>query len=236
MAKDDDGDPPKRALTRANALEHPVALAKEQKLLLQEALIEGAKTVDTMESAIVEYGRWLLLHVFEDDSAVALDDRTGNPVWLELLRRAGGPTLKLNGKSLNVAIRIAAHDRRITSETFRSLDYHRKELLLPLRDDARLVEAAKHVSSLKLSQNATQSYVDELRKAGGKPPEPRLTPARLLARVNATRARLAVPKGKKHIEKLAAELSKEQRAELNAAIRALIDDARELAVLLRSSR
>jgi hypothetical protein len=157
----------KRTRSRALALESALPLDKTQKLLLQEALLEGAKAVEVIEQTVIGYGRWLLLHVFDDDTTAALDDRSENVVWLELLRRAGGPTLKLGEKALYNCLRIAAYDRRITAESFRELDYARKELLLPLREERRLSHAAQHVSALKLSQAATKTYVDSNRSGVG---------------------------------------------------------------------
>jgi hypothetical protein len=210
-----------------------VPLDRAKRTLLQEALLEGAKVVEIVEQTVVGYGRWLLLHLFDDDSTAALDDKSDNLVWLELLRRAGGPTLKLSAKTLYNALRVAAYDRRITAESFRQLDFGRKELLLPLKEDRRLSRAAQHVSTMKLSQTATKTYVEALRREDGTPPAARLTAAALLSRIKSSRARLAVPKGKK-LEKVVAALGKEERASFRTELTALIDDARDLLDLLRS--
>ena len=37
--------------------------------------------------SLVAYGRWIVLHVFDDDAGAALDGKTDNAVWKELLRR-----------------------------------------------------------------------------------------------------------------------------------------------------
>ena len=79
------------------------------------------------------YGRWILEAVFRDDASAALDEKTKNPVWVGLVRRAGGPTLRVSRRVLYVAVAIAANDRRITDQAWRGLDGGRKELLLPLR-------------------------------------------------------------------------------------------------------
>ena len=55
-----------------------------------------------IEDAMVDLGRWLLVHVFRDDSTAALEGRRDNAVWRELLARAGGPTLKLPQQALQV--------------------------------------------------------------------------------------------------------------------------------------
>ena len=49
-------------------------------------------------------------------------------MWQELVRRAGGPTLRISKHMLYVAVRLAAYDKRITDQTWRGLDPGRKEL------------------------------------------------------------------------------------------------------------
>ncbi|MBI5514010.1 MAG: hypothetical protein HY909_09600 [Deltaproteobacteria bacterium] len=86
------------------------ALDDAQRKLLAEALRRAEETRDAVEGALVGLGRWLLVQVFDDDAAAALDGRHQNPVWRELLRRAGGPTLRLSERVLCVALHVAAHD------------------------------------------------------------------------------------------------------------------------------
>ncbi len=228
-----DGDPPKHAIDRASHLTRPLALDKPQKALLDEALLEAGKVVAVVEDAVLGFGRWLLVHVFESDTRAALSDRSDNAVWLELLRRAGGPTLKLNDKALQNCVRVAAYERRISHGTFRGLDYNTKELLLPLGDEQAIAQAAKHVSDLALSQKAVGKYVDALRREQGKPREPRITVPRLHRLLETTHERLSFPHGKRRLEKLAANLSKEERAAMQAKLRAVIDAAHELQAILR---
>ena len=90
----------------------------------------GADLADELQSKVAAFGRWLLDAVFANDAAEALDLKTKNPVWLELVRRAGGPTLRVSSKMLYVALRLAAYDKRITDQTWRGLDAGRKELLM----------------------------------------------------------------------------------------------------------
>ncbi len=189
-------------------------LAAVQKKLLAEALRRGEETRDVMEDALVQYGRWLLVNVFDDDAAAALDDRAGNAVWLALLERAGGPTLRLNRKLLYVALHIAARDRRITDEAWRALEPGRKQLLLPLGDEAQMREAAQHVTAMKLTHRATEAYVAALRAQQGRAPASRMTAPRLTARLR--RSREGVAKGPK-------------RAQLERALRDADDDARKAA-------
>jgi hypothetical protein len=120
--------------------------------VLDEALRLGEDLSHETEARVIAYGRWLLDQIFEGDSTAALDDKSQNPVWLELVRRAGGPTLRVSRHLLYVAVRVAAYDRRITAQSWRGLDAGRKELLLPLGEERRLRDAAQHVSDMNLSQ------------------------------------------------------------------------------------
>jgi hypothetical protein len=122
------------ALSRAEHGGGPVHLTKEQRGVLEEALRLGTDLADEMGSKTTSYGRWLLETVFDDDASAALDDKSHNPVWLELVRRAGGPTLSLSRRMLYVALQLAAHDKQITDQAWQRLDAVRKEILLPIRD------------------------------------------------------------------------------------------------------
>ena len=91
-----------------------------------EALRLGADLADELEAKVSAFGRWLLEAVFANEAAAALDDKTKNPVRQELVRRAGGPTLRISKHMLYVAVRLAAYDKRITDQTWRGLDPGRK--------------------------------------------------------------------------------------------------------------
>ena len=71
-------------------------LDSKQKAVLADAIREGTDLADELETKVAEYGRYLLAKIFGDDTGEALDRRTKNPVWLELVRRAGGPTLRVS--------------------------------------------------------------------------------------------------------------------------------------------
>jgi Arc/MetJ family transcription regulator len=162
----------------------PRALGSVDDPLLAEALRLAESTRNTVEDALVAFGRWLLVHVFDDDAAAALANDTPNPLWTELLRRCGGPTLRLSRRFLHVAVAIAAHDKRINDDAWRLLEPGRKELLLPLADEKVMRKAAAHVVKLKLSQRSTRKYVKTLRESAGSGPETRLTPERAHADVS----------------------------------------------------
>lgn len=194
------------------------ALTAPQRALLAEALRRAEETRDVMEDALVSFGRWLLVAVFNDDASAALGDRSDNPVWLDLLHRAGGPTLRLSEKMLYVALHIAARDRRITDEAWRNLEPGRKEILLPLGDDGLMRKAAQHVSAMKLTQRATRAYVASLQAERGKAKGARLTAPRLAARVRRFREGVA----SKAVEKrIAAALDAAEPDDAKAAIEEL---------------
>jgi hypothetical protein len=186
--------PPRTAAAKPSrelALAAPTALDAPQRKVLAEALRRAEETRDVIEDALVSYGRWVLVNVFDDDAAAALDGRHDNPVWRDLLARAGGPTLRLSERMLYVALHIAAHDKRITDEAWRNLEPGRKELLLPLGDESAMRRAAQHVTAMKLTQRATRAYVASLRAEQGEANKSRLTPARLTAQVRGFRERVA---------------------------------------------
>jgi hypothetical protein len=138
---------------------------------------------EEVETAVTSYGRWLLEAVFDDDTTAALDGKSKNPVWLELVRRAGGPTLRVSRHLLYVAVTIAANDKRITDQAWRGLDGARKELLLPLRTSSGLREAAQHVAKFNLTQAKTREYVTSVLEGQGEKRQVRLTAKGLLSRV-----------------------------------------------------
>jgi hypothetical protein len=150
----------------------------------------GADLADEVEAKVSAFGRWLLEAVFDNDAASALDGKSKNPVWQELVRRAGGPTLRVSKHMLYVALQLAAYDKRITDQTWRGLDTGRKELLLPLAEDRRLREAAQHVSKFNLTQTKTRAYVGELLAQGGDAPKVRLTAPVLMSRLRKLRESL----------------------------------------------
>ena len=178
------------ALVRAEHGAGPIRISTSDKKVLDEALRRGEDLREELETKTLEYGRWLLEAIFANDTTTALDDKAQNAVLLELVRRAGGPTLGLTRHLLYVALRIAAHDRRITANAWRGLDAGRKELLLPLRDDRTLLTAARHVSDLNLSQPKTREYVTGLLASSGTPRRVRITPRAFASRVKKLRTGL----------------------------------------------
>lgn len=178
------------ALARAEHGGAPVHLTKDERRVLDEALRRGQDTADELEAQVMAYGRWLLESIFDSDATKALDDRTQNPVWLELVRRAGGPTLRVSRRMLYVALQLAARDKRIADQAWQNLDAPRKELLLPLKDDRAIREAAQHVAKFNLTQPKTREYVTELLVDGGSKRQLRITATGMVSRVRTLRASL----------------------------------------------
>jgi hypothetical protein len=202
------------ALVRAEHDRPAVKLDPPQRKLLAEALRRGEDLREEVESRIGAFGRWLLESVFANDTSAALDLRADNPVWLELVRRAGGPTLAVSRRLLYVALHLAARDKRIADQTWRGLDAGRKELLLPLADDERMREAARHVAKFNLTHQDTRAYVAELTRGAGRPRAVRLTAPRLSAQVKKLRAGLARPAVLARVAELRGALDEKARAEL----------------------
>jgi hypothetical protein len=212
--------PAPTALARAEHTAAPLRLSKPDRDVLDEALRKGEDLREELETKTLEYGRWLLAKVFADDTVAALDDKTKNGIWQELVRRAGGPTLGISRHLLYVAVRIAAYDRRVTARAWRGLDVGRKELLLPLPRE-RVVEAARHVSELDLSQAKTREYVTVLMAQAGKPRQVRLTSKALAARVRKSHGALAGAAVLRRVRALRAEMPAEERAAFAADIERL---------------
>ena len=182
--------PRPRAIVEAEHGEAPIKLTSAERTLLNEALRLGEDVRVDVEAAVASYGRWLLGAIFRDDAAAALDDHTKNPVFRELVRRAGGPTLRISRHLVYLAVRLAARDKRIVDQSWQGLDAGRKELLLPLGTDDRLREGAQHVSKFNLTHASTKHYVAEMMRASGRAPVVRLTVPRLVQRVQRLRETL----------------------------------------------
>ncbi|MBK7395299.1 MAG: hypothetical protein IPJ34_03100 [Myxococcales bacterium] len=221
------------ALDRAEHNAAPVKLTKEQRATLQEALRRGEDLREELEAKLTAYGRWLLEVVFAGDAAAAIDDRSKNPVWLELVRRAGGPTLAIGRRMLFTSVRIAAYDRRLTDQAWRNLDVGRKELLLPLSDDDRLREAAQHVAKWNLTQTKTREYVGQLLGKDGKARQLRLTAPLLAGRVRKLRDDLGSAPVLRRVKELRTTLSVEDRAALAEELDGLRSVLVELARAVR---
>ncbi len=225
---------PKKSPSRPSALvraEHggaPVHLSADEKKVFGEALRLGADLADEVEAKVSAYGRWLLEAVFGNDAGAALDEKTKNPVWQELVRRAGGPTLRIGRRMLYIAVRLAAYDKRITDQTWRGLDSGRKELLLPLREDRRLRDAAQHVTKFNLTQTKTSAYVSELLTATGEAPNVRLTAPLLMGRMKKIRESLGGAAILRRVRAIQANLDAPERQ----ALAGEIDKVREVLTAL----
>jgi hypothetical protein len=221
------------ALDRAEHGGPPVHLTGRERQVFNEALRLGADLADEVEAKVSSYGRWLLETVFANDAAAALDDKTKNPVWMELVRRAGGPTLQLSKRMLYVAVQLAAYDKRISDQTWRGLDPGRKELLLPLAEDRRLRDAAQHVSKFNLTQTKTRAYVGALLAKDGERPAVRLTAPLLMGRMKKMHESLAGAGVLKRVRALQVDLEAAERQ----ALAKEIDKVRDaLAAIAREVR
>jgi hypothetical protein len=220
------------ALVRAEHGGAPVRLDAAERQVFNEALRLGADLADEVEAKVAAYGRWLLESVFSNDAAAALDERTKNKVWMELVRRSGGPTLRIGHRMLYIAVRLAAYDKRISDQTWRGLDAGRKELLLPLRQDRRLRDAAQHVTKFNLTQTKTKAYVGELLAKEGEAQAVRLTAPLLIGRMKKIHETLGSASTLRKLRALHGELEVAERkalvVEIEKARDALTAVAREV--------
>ena len=220
--------PPERAaaLMRAERGSAPVHLAPAEQHLLDRALAEGGRLKNILEDSVVAFGRWVLVEVFNNDAKKALDEWGKNPVWLELVRRAGGPSLGVSRTLIYTALRLAANDKRLGDQSWQLLDVGRKQLLLPLREVPKLRQAAQHVMKWNLTQAKTKEYVSQLRAEDGKKPIVRLTRAGLIGRVRKLRESLGGAATLKRAVELAGKMNAKERAEVlkeMAALRTILE-------------
>jgi len=102
------------------------------------------------------------------------------------------------------------------------LDAARKELLLPLKTPPLLLEAAKRVSDMDMSQAKTKEYVTELLKQNGKTRQVRLTARGLRSRIRAATG--AFDGGTvKRLKSLRSQISSEERDALARDVETLRD-------------
>jgi hypothetical protein len=226
---------PKRssALVRAEHGVAPIRLTKVERSVLDEAIRRGSDLADELGSKIVSFGRWLLENIFDNNASAALDEKSQNTVWLELVRRAGGPTLAVSRRMLYVALRVAAHDKQITDQSWRGLDAVRKEILLPLRETARLRDAAQHVSKFNLTQPKTREYVSAMLAESGKPKQVRITAKAFAGRVRKIREDLAAAGVMRRVKDFSGELEPAERGKIAAEIEKLREVLGEMAKTLR---
>lgn len=220
-----------RSPRKAAASEARVTLNREEKALLDEALEQCRVAADEVQDQLTALGRWLLTHVFGGDAKAALaGDRVGRSrVWSELLRRAGGPSLRLNGKVLSSAVRIAAWDHVIQDEHWRLLDAGRKELLLPLAEAKLLREGAKHVTAMRLTQRATAAYVQAtLEVLRGANATSRLTAGRITAQLRGLRERYATGAVRRRVREIVERADAEERRALEGELERVIALLREM--------
>ena len=187
-----------------------LASSAESKLV-EEAARRGEELRGDLESKTVAYGRWLLDAVFDGNTTAALDDKKDNQVWREILALAGGPRLRLSSRLVYVALRIAAHDKRIQDGAWQGLDVGRKELLLPLQAQPLMIEAARHVTTFKLSQAKTWAYVSELLAKEGNVRRVRASAVQIRKRLRTCRESVATPAVLKHLRSLQRTMQPEER-------------------------
>ena len=100
-------------------------LSKEEGALLAEALRVGRRARPLTQDALVEYGRWILAHLFGEDPRAAVEQRESPRVWRALLG-ACGPKLNVSERLLRAAVSIAAYHKTIDDNAWRLLEPGRR--------------------------------------------------------------------------------------------------------------
>lgn len=211
------------------------ALSKSEQALLSTALERSESARNAIETTLVEYGRWLLVHVFGDDTTAVLEHRYDNPIWAHLVKRAGGPTLRLSPRFLTNALLIATYDKRLNDGSWKALDPGRKELLLPLKEEKELREAAQHVLTANLSTRKTREFVDQMRESNGVSVERRESAARVRQILRNTQDRFSGKQRTERILAAAKKLDSKERAQLVKEFEALAKTAAALAKKIHSA-
>ena len=222
-----------KAMDRAQHHGKPERLSHDADAVLEDVLREATDVAESIEDSLRAFGRYLLAKVFGNDSRAALDNRADNPVWNDLLRRAGGPSLRLSRKTLEVAMRMAAYDRRINDEVFRGLDIGRKERLLPLGDEKLMREAAQHVTKFHLTHAATEEYVTAVMLEHGRRKQVRFSVPSLVAKATRLRTSLASDATLHRIQELRARMKPAERQAMAAEMDELATAVKRVAGLLR---
>lgn len=221
------------AVVRAEHHRPAAPLTGPEKKLLEEAVRLGVELQAKTEASLLAYGAWLLQNVFDGDTAAALDDDDQRPVWLELVRRAGGRTLGLGRTTLYNCVRVVALDKRLNDGAWKSLDYGRKTLLLPLRDPAALKRGARHVMDLDLPHAQVREYVSSQLAEGGRTRRLHVSHQAIGRRVRAVSETLADPQVLRRFTALRSELSDEDRSALEEELVRLRDILTNLTKALR---
>lgn len=207
-------------------------LAKTETPLLAEALRRANEVVRGAENHLSEYGEWLFVTLFGDDTSAVLDQELDHPVWSELLRVADTGRLQMSRSTLSSAVRIAAYNKRLDDGAWNALGYTQKYSLLPLREPKALRAAARHVLSASCTVRQTREYVENILHPDGKK-LPRLSPEGAQRTVGSLRARFAAPKYLHKLEGALGKLSDERRTEATEDVQALIAQFQRLLVVLK---
>jgi hypothetical protein len=148
--------------TEHAAAEAASPLANVDDVLLAEAQRRGRELLAHAESAMAEYGQWLLAQLFADDARAVLDREIVQPVWLALVRAAESARMPLGRATITNALRVAAYDKRLADGAWDRLSFSHKVALLPLAAPKEMRAAARHVLAASLSVRQCAAYVSTL--------------------------------------------------------------------------
>jgi hypothetical protein len=196
-------------------------LARAEDVLLAEACRRGREVLASAESAMADYGQWLLSNLFADDARAVLDREIEHPVWLALVRATESARFPLGRATVANALRVAAYDKRLADGAWDRLSYSHKVALLPLSAPKAMRAAARHTLAASLSVRQCAAYVQTLREQDA-PGRRKLSPAAARRALGAMHERFEHAADVKRFAAQLARLDETQRGQATAQLESLV--------------
>lgn len=198
-------------------------LNKDEQKIFAEALRRGEDTRSAVEDTLKDYGQWLFANVFGGDAKAVLEFSKDNPIWMHLILRAGGKTLRIDPRLLNATLMCAAYDKRLNDDTWKALDFTRKSALLPLKNETQMRRAAQHVLNAGLTVRDTRKYVGQMLEDKGEPRGVRVSPVKMKAQVAELRERWTGKDFQRQLAEAVAHLERNDRTQFSKELKSLRD-------------
>ncbi len=211
-------------------------LSDADRALLQSVIERAALVHETVESTWTEFGRWVFVQVFGEDSTSAIDHRGDNPVYEELLRLADGPKVRIRAEDLERATLCAAYDKRLNNDSWRALNYGRKWRLLRLDNEKLLRKGAQYVLASNLDTRGVESYVRNVLAERETGLDTRVNFRALTGQLRRVTQRVTTDAFLKQLASAAKQLDDEQRERVVAQIEAARDALDVLHKKLRAAK
>ena len=157
-----------------------------------------------------------------DEHAALADDADGNRVFGRIARSlgtlAGGP----DRRTISLARRVAAASRLVPGHFWDVVPYSHKEILVVLKEPARIAAGAKRAVDFGWTLDQTRKFVDEERAQAGSPKKKR---GARLGTARTALGRLALAGEPESLERIATEFERLDEAG-RERVRAELDEAR----------